>query len=158
MSDLRIEVAAPGRHRAEAAVIWAEATAARDGDSEAATLDEALPVIEKVTEGSPRSRLSVAITPDGQVTGFAAIEPDGPTAHVRYVGVSPRSWGGGVGRRLMTALPELVTGCTHGELEVYLDNTRAVALYESLGWQRHGEPQPHPRSGRLEQRYRRALP
>jgi len=39
------------------------------------------------------------------------------------------------------------------QLSVYADNERAVGLYERLGWKPAGEPTPHPRHGRLEQRY-----
>ncbi len=153
-------MAEPERHLAEAAVIWAEATAARDGDPEVAPLEQALPVIQRVIGSSPRSLLVVAIDEDERVVGFAAIEPlatDAATAEIRYLGVRPGNWGAGVGRRLAGALPRLATGFTHGELEVYVDNPRAVALYESLGWSPHGDARPHPRSGRLEQRYRLAF-
>ncbi|GAA1640942.1 GNAT family N-acetyltransferase [Actinoplanes couchii] len=154
---VRIEASEPGRYLTEAAAIWAEATATRDGDPEIAPLDEARPVIERVLGGSARSLLIVAIK-DDQVVGFAALAPlatDAATAEVHYVGVRPDHWSAGIGRRLMTALPGLARGFTRGELEVYLDNPRAVALYESLGWQPLGESRPHPRSGRREQRYQR---
>ncbi|GIE77169.1 hypothetical protein Aph02nite_31190 [Actinoplanes philippinensis] len=172
MIDLSVQVAAPGQHLAEAATIWAEATAARDNDPDLAPLDQALPLIEQVVGSSPRSLLVVAIDNDTRVHGFAAIKPsDEPsdestgestgelTAHIRYLGVRPSSWGLGVGRLLMRDLPGLLAaaGFTEGELEVYLDNPRAVTLYESFGWLRDGDPTPHPRSGRLEQRYRLKL-
>jgi ribosomal protein S18 acetylase RimI-like enzyme len=161
VTTVDIHLAEPGLHLAEAATIWAQATAARDGDSEVAPLELALPLIERVLGSSPRARLVVAGA-DGRIVGFAAVEPvpaDESTAHVRYLGVEPGSWGSGVGRRLAAELPVLLAtvGYTHGELEVYLDNPRAVTLYESLGWLRYGDATPHPRSGRLEQRYRLAF-
>ena len=101
----------------------------------------------------------VALDAGDRVVGFAAIEPtatDPSTADLRYLGVRPGSWGGGVGRQLLQALPgHLATaGFTGGELAVYLDNARAVNLYEGLGRRPVGDAQPHPRSGRPEQRYR----
>jgi len=38
-------------------------------------------------------------------------------------------------------------------LSVYLDNRKAVALYERLGWRPVGRPAPHPRTAKPEQRY-----
>ncbi len=143
----------------EAAAIWAEATAARDGAAEVAPLSLARPLIQRVTERSPRSLLLVALDAGERVVGFAAIEPapaDAATADLRYLGVHPRNWSGGVGRQLLLALPGHLTaaGYVRAELDVYLDNRRAVDLYEHLGWRRTGDPAPHPRTGRLEQRYR----
>jgi ribosomal protein S18 acetylase RimI-like enzyme len=43
------------------------------------------------------------------------------------------------------------------QLLVYADNVRAIALYRRLGWQPAGEPAPHPRTGKPEQRYELAL-
>lgn len=159
MTGVRIQVAGQGEHLAEAAAIWAEATAARDGDAEIAPLSLARPLIQRVTESSPRSLLIVAVDATDQVVGFAAVESMSAhesTADIRYLAVRPRSWGGGIARQLVLALPDLLTtaGFTHGELDVYLDNPRAVKLYERHGWLPHGDATPHPRSGRLEQRYR----
>jgi ribosomal protein S18 acetylase RimI-like enzyme len=162
MTIVRIQVAGAGRYLAEAATIWAEATAARDGHPELTPLSVAQPPIQRVIESSPRSLLLVALDAHERVVGFAAIEPmpaDGSTADVRYVGVRPGNWGAGVGRHLMRALPGLLAaaGFTHGELDVYLDNPRALKLYEAHGWRPCGEAAPHPRSGRIEQRYRLEL-
>jgi ribosomal protein S18 acetylase RimI-like enzyme len=162
MTRMRIQVAGRGERLDEAATIWASATAARDGAAEVAPLSLARPVIQRVTERSPRSLLLVALDPDDAVVGFAAVEPmpaDESTADIRYLAVHPGSWGGGVGRQLMLALPAHLSaaGFTHGELDVYLDNRRAVDLYERHGWRPCGDPTPHPRSGRLEQRFRLGL-
>jgi len=141
-----------------AAQLWAEATAARDGDDEIAPLDLSRPLVRSVLDSSPRSLLIAADDGD-ELVGFAAIEPwasESATAEIRYVGVSPRAWGAGVGRQLMAAVPELLAqeGFEDAVLKVYVDNTRAVRLYESLGWRADGEPATHPRSGRAEQQYR----
>ncbi|WP_327011022.1 GNAT family N-acetyltransferase [Dactylosporangium sp. NBC_01737] len=162
MTTVHIRVAGDREHLDEAATIWAEATAARDGEAEVAPLSLARPLIQRVIERSPRSLLVVALDASDRVVGFAAVEPvsaDGSTAEVRYLAVRPGSWGGGVGRQLMLALPGVLAaaGFTHGELDVYLDNPRAVNLYEELGWIPSGDAAPHPRTGRLEQRYRLGL-
>jgi ribosomal protein S18 acetylase RimI-like enzyme len=146
------------------AQIWAEATAARDGEAEIAPLEVSRPLIQAVLDGSPRSLLLVA-DDGGETVGFAAVEPwaqareEDAIAEVRYVGVSPRAWGGGVGRQLVAALPDLLAqaGYEQAVLKVYLDNSRAVRLYEGLGWHAEGPPAPHPRSGKLEQLYRLAF-
>ncbi|WP_430784242.1 GNAT family N-acetyltransferase [Actinoplanes sp. G11-F43] len=147
---MQIKIAGPGEYVTAAAGIWAQATAARDGDDEIAPLSEAVPVIER-----DLSLLVVAVDETGTVVGFAAVSAAGSTGHVRCLGVHPGSWGRGVGRLLTSALPGhlAAAGFSHGELEVYLDNQRAVRLYEGLGWRPVGDPAPHPRSGRLEQRY-----
>ncbi|MEV8516602.1 GNAT family N-acetyltransferase [Dactylosporangium sp. NPDC051484] len=143
-----------------AARIWAETTAARDGDEDVAPLELARPLIQAVLDSSPRSMLLVA-DEDGQTIGFAAMQPwgrareDAAIAEVRYVGVSPRVWGTGAGRQLMAAVRDALAkaGYEQAVLTVYIDNTRAVRLYEGLGWRVQGAPAPHPRSGRLEQQY-----
>jgi ribosomal protein S18 acetylase RimI-like enzyme len=149
-------------HIDDAARIWAAATAARDGDVDVPPLELARPIIQNVLSNSRRSRLIVAVTCDGgQTVGFAAVEPSGPSgpaadvAEVRYVGVHPQGWGTGIGAELMRALPERLAaiGYARAQLMVYVENRRAVQLYERLGWQADGRPTPHPRSGKLEQRY-----
>lgn len=159
MTRVRVQVARRGEYLTEAATIWAEATAVRDGDAEIAPLSLARPLIQRVIESSSRSQLLVALDANDWVVGFAAVEPasaDESTADIRYLAVQPRSWGGGVGRQLLLALPNLLgaAGFTHGALDVYLDNSRAITLYEGLGWLPCGDAKPHPRSLRLEQRYR----
>jgi ribosomal protein S18 acetylase RimI-like enzyme len=161
---MAVRMAVPDRTPArvdEVAQIWAEATAARDGEAEIAPLEVSRPLIQAVLDSSPRSLLLVA-DDGGETVGFAAVEPwaqaraEEAIAEVRYVGVSPRAWGGGVGRMLMAALPEVLAqaGYEQAVLKVYLDNSRAVRLYESLGWRAQGTPAPHPRNGKLEQPYR----
>ena len=147
------------RHVDEAAQIWAEATAARDGDDEVASLEFSRPIIENVLDRSPRSVLLVACCKDGTVSGFAAVEPvEGPggnRAEVSYFGVRPDMWGNGIGRALLTALPPYLkaAGYSYAELSVYVNNIRATALYEHLGWLPRGAPTSHPRTGKPEQRY-----
>jgi len=121
-------------------------------------LELSRPIIQGALDGSARSILLVAVEADDRVVGFAVTEPvpaEESTAEVSYVGVHPDRWGDGVGRDLMAALPErLRDACfSHAQLSVYIDNARAIALYERLGWLPHGVAVPHALSGRLEQRY-----
>jgi ribosomal protein S18 acetylase RimI-like enzyme len=88
--------------------------------------------------------------------GFAAVEPAGERrAQVSYLGVRPGSWGRGVAELLLRGVRSRLaaTGYRSAELQVYVDNARAVALYERLGWRPLGAPAPHPRTGKPEQRY-----
>jgi ribosomal protein S18 acetylase RimI-like enzyme len=144
-----------------AAQIWAEATAARDGDSEVARLEISRPVIDAVLQRSPQAFVLVSRDSDGNETGFAAVEAlttstkTRATAQVSYFGVRPGRWGLGIGETLLRELQRRLTaaGYSRVELSVYTDNTRAAALYERLGWTAIGAPTAHPRSGKLEQRY-----
>ncbi len=158
MASVQVLVASRGHYVDEAAEVWARATAARDRAATVAPLELSRPIIQGALDGSARSILLVAVEADDRVVGFAVTEPvraDETTAEVRYVGVHPDRWGNGVGRDLMAALPERLRDAsfTHAQLSVYIDNARAIALYERLGWLPHGVAVPHARSGRLEQRY-----
>jgi ribosomal protein S18 acetylase RimI-like enzyme len=140
-----------------AAQIWAEATAARDGDEDVADLSVSRPVIEAVLARSPQSFLLIAYADAStSAAGFAAVEPAGERrAQVSYLGVRPGRWGRGVGELLLREVQSRLaaTGYRSAELQVYVDNARAVALYERLGWRPRGAPEPHPRTGKPEQRY-----
>lgn len=148
------------------AQVWAEATAARDGHPDVASLEVSRPIIAEVF-GRPGAVLVVALDEDEQVVAFAVAEPvtahapsaAATTAEIRYVGVQPRLWSTGLGRGVLQLLcAELGTaGFRDVQLLVYADNTQAAGLYEQLGWQPEGSPLPHPRTGKPEQRYRLRL-
>jgi ribosomal protein S18 acetylase RimI-like enzyme len=160
LPDVRVTEAIRGSSDIdEAAQIWAVATAARDGDKEIADLSLSRPVIEAVLARSPDS--FVLIARDVTVmAGFAAVEPAGERrAQVSYLGVRPGSWGRGVGELLLRDVQSRLAAAGYriAELQVYVDNARAVALYERLGWRPLGAPTPHPRTGKAEQRYKLRL-
>ena len=141
-------------HVDTAALIWAHAVTVRDGHDQVPSLEEARPGIENALANEP-ALLLLAFEGDEPV-GFLAGGPQGTdTAYINYVGVHPDSWGKGVGEALLRALPDALAACgyEHAQLLVYVDNVRGVRLYERLGWVKIGEPAPHPRSGRVEQRY-----
>ena len=116
-------------------------------------------IIQGVLDRSSRAILLIASSADGSAAGFAAIEPlagsPDAVAQVSYVGVRPRLWGQGVGEELLLELRGRLktAGYASVELSVYVDNRRATALYERLGWRPCGAPAAHPRTGKPEQRY-----
>jgi ribosomal protein S18 acetylase RimI-like enzyme len=155
-----------GSHIDGAAQVWAEATAARDGDPDVAPLEDSRPIIARVL-GRPGAVLAVALDEGDQVVAFAvaapalggAERPGASTAEVEYVGVSPQCWGAGLARSVMQLLcAELsADGFAEAQLFVYVSNRRATGLYEQLGWRPQGCPEPHPRTGKPQQRYRLTL-
>jgi ribosomal protein S18 acetylase RimI-like enzyme len=163
-----VEACRGSRELEDAAQIWAEATAFRDGASEIPGLADSLPILEGVLDWSPRAFVLVAQAEGAVAAGFAAVEPltadsttgrAGTAAEVSYLGVRPSMWGRGVGQLLLRRVQSRLTsaGYTRAELSVYAANDRAVALYERLGWQPVGAPTPHRRTGKPEQRYQLAL-
>jgi len=142
-----------------AAQIWAEATAARDGDEEVADLSVSRPVIEAVLARSPESFVLIARADDragSASAGFVAVRPSGEgRAEISYLGVRRGSWGRGVGELQLrhSAARLAAAGYRTVALSAYADNARAVTLYERLGWRPLGEPSPHPRTGKPEQCY-----
>lgn len=141
-------------HVDTAALIWAHAVTVRDGYDEVPSLEQARPGIENALANAP-SLLLLAFE-SGEAVGFLAGGPqETDIAYINYVGVHPDAWGKGVGEALLRALPDALTsrGYTRAELLVYVDNVRGVRLYERLGWIKVGDPAPHPRNGRVEQRY-----
>jgi ribosomal protein S18 acetylase RimI-like enzyme len=147
------------QHLADAARIWAEATAARDGDAEIPPLGPSRDRIQQALDVSPRSLLLITVDESGSVVGFATAATQAPgdktSAEIRYIGVRPDAWGRGGGSSLLLSAAALLheAGFTTAVLEVYVDNVRAVRLYEKLGWHRIGAVRPHPGSGRLLEDY-----
>jgi ribosomal protein S18 acetylase RimI-like enzyme len=143
-----------------AALVWARATAARDGDPDVAPLQAARAVLLG-SLGEEGSILVVAVA-DGRIIGFATAEPAtaAETAEIRYLGVDPDHWRDGIGQRILAlTVKQLATaGFLSAQLLVYEDNHRARRLYEGAGWTLAGdELSLHPRSGRLEIRYHQDL-
>lgn len=81
-----------------------------------------------------------------RVVGSAGLHPVGPALrrrHVMMLGISvaPEAQGQGVGRALMQALVDYADRwgqVLRLELQVYADNHRAIALYESMGFRHEG--------------------
>ncbi|SDB90069.1 Acetyltransferase (GNAT) family protein [Raineyella antarctica] len=146
----------------QAATIWAEATAHRD-DMQASdtTIDKSIPLIEDVLAASEHSFLLAIADDDDSIVSFAAVEPEREATspdrgELRFLGVAPEHWGEGWARRLLIALPDASReeGFKDIILWVYADNTRAIWVYEAMGWNATGRTRKHEVTGRLEAEYR----
>lgn len=161
MSTAPFEIVVARGHEGldDAARIWAEATAARDGDRQIAPLEVARPLIESAVSGSTESLLLIARAAPGEAVGFAASGPSGAAnerrAELRYLGVRPGAWRSGVARQLLQAIEEQLHGLGFVEAELWVnqDSPSAIALYRSAGWQRAPQVRVNPRSGRLMERF-----
>ena len=108
--------------------------------------------IDKLSNGAPWSPASfsreilnpqahyVVSTDAGQVTGFAGFWTLVDEAHVTTIAVRPEARGKGVGRALMEHLlsSAAALGMSCATLEVRVSNTKAIQLYESLGFLNSG--------------------
>lgn len=78
-------------------------------------------------------------------------------AEVSYLGAAPDRWGEGLAAIVLRALTRQLAaaGYDAAQLLVYTDKLVARRLCERLGWETDAAaPAQHPRTGRLEQRYR----
>ncbi len=80
----------------------------------------------------------VAARAEGTLVGYAGMARLGRTPpfehEIHTIGVDPAYQGRGIGRRMMTALLDLVGADGVVFLEVRTDNEPAIALYRSLGF------------------------
>lgn len=139
-----------------AAMVWARATAKRDGKAKVAPLAAARAVV--LDSLQKQRSIFIVAADESTIAGFAiAAATSSPrTAEVHYVGVDPEHWGDGVGATVMARLAGELTaaGFATAQLLVYADNVAARRLYERLGWVwDEQEATLHPRSGRPEVRY-----
>lgn len=149
----------------QAATIWAEATAHRDEvEASDVAIDASIPLIEDVLSASEHSFLLAIADDDEGIVSFAAVEPDREgtspdRGELRFLGVAPEHWGEGWARRLLIALPDACReeGFHDVVLWVYADNTRAIWVYEAMGWNSTGRTRRHPVTGRIEAEYRMKL-
>jgi GNAT superfamily N-acetyltransferase len=139
-SDPTVEVSSGRTAEAEAALVWARATARRDGQAQR-DVRETLPGIRR------RLALDAATLllahEDGDVVGFAIAAPQASTLEVFYLAVEPDAWGHGIGSRLLHAVDDTArtSGRTSLQLWVIAGNERAIATYEKAGWARTDEEQ-----------------
>lgn len=113
---------------------WYDTESLREGIGEAAA--------------NPRRCFFVAVDDAGDVIGFAngggardwESDPDGPDAFFSRLYVAPDRWGEGIGTRLSGAVARHLRSQGHERvwLEVFGENERGRAFYESLGFERIG--------------------
>ena len=87
-------------------------------------------------EASPQNSFSL-VSPSGQLAGFAQALPRDSSVHLARIIVSPSLRGQGVGRTLCQKLIHSAIAQFHPDeitLKVYLTNTPALTLYQSLGF------------------------
>ena len=86
---------------------------------------------------SPPRHFVVAVDEAQNIIGYAGVfAPGGAEADVLTVGVIPSQRGKGVARQLMALITDWAKqqGSIAMMLEVKVDNTEAIGLYESLGY------------------------
>jgi [ribosomal protein S18]-alanine N-acetyltransferase len=76
----------------------------------------------------------------GQLTGFAIVDWSGPTAYIHTLEVSPQHRRQGIARELLARLEQSAqsAGAAAIWLHVDIENAPAIALYQSLGYQKQG--------------------
>jgi ribosomal-protein-alanine N-acetyltransferase len=86
---------------------------------------------------APTRHFVVALDDAQGIIGYAGVfAPGGAEADVLTVGVIPSQRGKGIARQLMGLITDWAKqqGSTAMMLEVLVDNTEAIGLYESLGY------------------------
>jgi L-amino acid N-acyltransferase YncA len=108
------------------------------------TYDEAMEEAEAraMWMAGPQGRTTVAVDDDGSILGTANMYPNraGPGGHVASGSfmVDPRRWGKGAGRALCEDLIDWARASGYRAIQfnaVAETNTRAVALYQTLGFE-----------------------
>lgn len=91
------------------------------------------------------NEIEIIAVVDGKVAGTAGIEAVGTKYKVRHraefgIGILKEYWGIGLGRALTEACIRCAKDAGYAQLElnVVADNTRAVSLYKSLGFEEFG--------------------
>ncbi len=137
----------------EAARIWAASTAQRNGEPEPASVESALPIIERGLR-APGSTLHLAAV-GTKASGFAVVVPRDDGLEILYLGVDPDAWGAGVAGWLLRDVTDYAveSARTDVDLWVYDDNVRAVNVYRRYGWLETDEVRIHATSGRRERRF-----
>ena len=86
---------------------------------------------------APTRHFVVALDDEQRIIGYAGVfAPGGTEADVLTVGVIPDQRGKGIARQLMALITDWAKqqGSSAMMLEVKVDNTEAIGLYESLGY------------------------
>ncbi|KJL47791.1 Mycothiol acetyltransferase [Microbacterium hydrocarbonoxydans] len=94
------------------------------------------------------------------ILGLTRFVRAGDRGIVHSLYVSPQAHGGGVGRLLLTAAVDALTGAgaRSAVLWVFAANAPSIGFYEAQGWRADGATRTQPEFGQPEQRMRRELP
>jgi L-phenylalanine/L-methionine N-acetyltransferase len=117
---------------------------------------------ERLTEGTAPSKIDLLLVAerDGAIVGTSGLHPVSLPQQVRRrhvamlgISVAPEAQGQGVGTALMQAMCDYADrwlGLLRIELTVYVDNARAIALYQRFGFETEGRFRGYAmRDGRL---------
>lgn len=115
----------------------------REPDEVTMTVEQEEGFIQSRVESS--GDLMLLIEYEGNVLGLCSLSCVGPFRRYAHrcslsIALHEDVWGVGLGRQMMEILLQTAkeVGYEQAELDVMADNHRAIALYESLGFQRHG--------------------
>ena len=107
------------------------------------TVEQEAQYLKAKTENANEIELVAEL--DGAIVGLAGIERIGEKEKIRHrasfgISIDRQYWGLGIGRALTEACIECAAAAGYAQLEldVVAENTRALALYESLGFTEYG--------------------
>lgn len=107
------------------------------------TVAEEAEYLQKKTDSE--NEIEVMAFTDGKLAGIAGIDAIGSKYKVKHraefgISVLKEYWGLGIGRALINACVQCAkeAGYIQLELDVVADNPRAIALYQSVGFQEYG--------------------
>ncbi len=107
------------------------------------TVAEEAEYLQKKTDSENEIEILAFI--DGILAGIAGIDAVGAKYKVKHraefgISILKEYWGFGIGRALINACVQCAkeAGYVQLELDVVADNTRAIALYQSVGFQEYG--------------------
>lgn len=152
MSDLVVRRAQPEDAEAMAWVIAEVATEGFLGSEPPVDIGARAERFREVTEGDGPAAAWV-LEDAGTVVGHAGVQARVPGVLSLGMAILPSARGRGGGRALLDAILEYGRGCgAHKvDLEVWIDNARAIAFYASAGFEVEGLRRDHyrRRDGRL---------
>ena len=140
-----------------AARIWAQAAAQRDHKPTPTDGSQALAGVQRRL-ALPEARLVMA-SKDEVPAGFTIASPHDGYLEIYYVAVAPDFWGQGIARVLLSEVDRHAASAGHVELRLWViaDNSRAIELYLSCGYQHTGQELIDETSGRIEFLLRKKL-
>lgn len=89
---------------------------------------------------SPVARMTIAVEVGDGLCGYVGVSVAGPQADILTIGTAPSAQGRGLGRRLLSHAADCArdAGAEVLHLDVAADNTAALGLYQSFGFDELG--------------------